>query len=336
VTNIINGAYLDTRLLAASMGGSTIPRENKFYAVPCTVHGVDRNPSAYVYAGRDGRLHAGCFARCAEHKILAGIADRLGITLAELRSKKALTGGTGSSGGNVGQAAALATVDAMIKTAKKTVERQEKAVDVWDEARPLEPGDLADRYLQETRGLDLPGFPETLRLHPGLWHGWSNTTWPALVAAVTDTDGSITGVHRTWLDPATAAKAAVEPQKASLGELKYGAVRLIEVEGSDTLIVAEGIETALAAWELWKKRFSVWAAISVPGLEALIVPPQFKRVLVAADHDSNGAGQKVAKVLAHRLRLEGRQVAIHWPETPDTDWADYLLSQRAARAGGAP
>ena len=32
-------------------------------------------------------------------------------------------------------------------------------------------------------------------------------TWPALIAAVTDLDGTITGVHRTWLDPLGRDKA---------------------------------------------------------------------------------------------------------------------------------
>src|SRR3546814_9653675 len=43
--------------------------------------------------------------------------------------------------------------------------------------------------------------------------------FPALIAAVTDTDGTITGVHRTWLNSATRDKAQVAtPRRAMRSE----------------------------------------------------------------------------------------------------------------------
>jgi hypothetical protein len=39
----------------------------------------------------------------------------------------------------------------------------------------------------------------------------------------------------------------------------------------------------------------------------------------------------------YRLRKEKRQIAIKQPETPDTDWNDFLLAQRSTQgAEGAP
>ena len=47
-----------------------------------------------------------------------------------------------------------------------------------------------------------------LRFHPRCWYRReaddpedARDTWPALIAAVTDKDGAVTGVQRTWLDP---------------------------------------------------------------------------------------------------------------------------------------
>jgi hypothetical protein len=44
-----------------------------------------------------------------------------------------------------------------------------------------------------------------LRFHPRCYYRpdehSSTETWPAMIAAVTDLDGRITGAHRTWLDP---------------------------------------------------------------------------------------------------------------------------------------
>src|SRR3546814_2115253 len=61
----------------------------------------------------------------------------------------------------------------------------------------------AEAYLRArgiTARLDWP----SLRFHPALWYRADRDSvresWPGLLAAVTDADGRITGVHRTWLD----------------------------------------------------------------------------------------------------------------------------------------
>lgn len=57
---------------------------------------------------------------------------------------------------------------------------------------------------------------DPLRFHPHCFYRRSEDdapdtrpAWPAMIAAVTDLEGAITGVHRTWLDPETADKALV-------------------------------------------------------------------------------------------------------------------------------
>src|SRR3546814_12819038 len=49
--------------------------------------------------------------------------------------------------------------------------------------------------------------------------------FPALIAAVTDTDGTITGVHRTWLNSATRDKAQVATPRRAMGDLLGNGVR---------------------------------------------------------------------------------------------------------------
>ncbi|OYV30446.1 MAG: DNA primase, partial [Acidocella sp. 20-61-6] len=75
--------------------------------------------------------------------------------------------------------------------------------------------------------------------------------WPALIAAVTDLSGVITGVHRTWLDPGgfdpiRLGKAPVETPRRALGHLLGHAVRFGLVNGLDVLAAGEGIETMLS------------------------------------------------------------------------------------------
>jgi hypothetical protein len=88
----------------------------------------------------------------------------------------------------------------------------ESARRLFAASRPLA-GTLAERYLQGRSLTDVAALP-ALRFHPRCFYrpeeGAKNLSFPALVAAVTDLCGTVTGVHRTWLDPAGAGKAAVE------------------------------------------------------------------------------------------------------------------------------
>ena len=67
---------------------------------------------------------------------------------------------------------------------------------------------LAETYLRN-RGITALHEDGALRFHPRCYYrpdeDAPTETWPALIARVTDLDGRITGVHRTWLDPSTAA-----------------------------------------------------------------------------------------------------------------------------------
>jgi hypothetical protein len=221
-------------------------------------------------------------------------------------------------------------VEAEIEEAKRAVEVQERIEAIWAKAQPAAKDDPVARYLRDTRGLNPPCIPATIRFSPSLWHGWSSSSCPAMLAQVVDADGIALGLHRTWLTVITGNKATIDPNRAAIGAIKGGSVRLWEVSGSTDLLVAEGLETTLAAAQLAGWKYPAWAAISSSGLLALDVPRHFERVIIAADNDE--AGMKAAHVLAHRLRKRGRRVAIKAPPSVGEDWNDYLLSrQRAAR-----
>ncbi|MGH7084359.1 MAG: DUF7146 domain-containing protein, partial [Acetobacteraceae bacterium] len=112
--------------------------------------------------------------------------------------------------------------------------------------RPI-PGTPAEIYLR-ARGifgrLDWPA----LRFHPAAWYRESpeapRRAWPALLAVVTDCNGTITGLLRTWLDPRCPAKAPIADPRRALGHLLGNGVRFGIV--SDALVAGEGIETVLA------------------------------------------------------------------------------------------
>ena len=147
-------------------------------------------------------------------------------------------------------------------------------------------GTLAESWFRQ-RGIVLPADVSALRFHPRCYYrgATGRETWPALIAAVTDTGGAITGVHRTWLHP-DGGKAPVDQPRRALGALAGNAVRF--GSASDVLTAAEGIETALAL-KMVMPAMPVAAALSSAHLAALVMPSSLRRLYVAVDNDAAGA-----------------------------------------------
>ncbi|MCB1331034.1 MAG: toprim domain-containing protein [Maritimibacter sp.] len=198
------------------------------------------------------------------------------------------------------------------RTIAATREGQAKAV--WRETLPLA-GTLADTYLRSRAITCSP--PKTLRFHPACWH-MSSHRLPAMVGLVEGGGGF--AIHRTWLASDGSGKAAVNPDKAMLGSVAGGAVRL--TIGPGPLVVSEGIETALSlASGLLNGPAHIWAALSASGMAGLKLPPCPHKLIVASDGDSTG--QRVAGKLAERAQTMGWEVSLL--QAPDgLDWNDYL------------
>ena len=125
----------------------------------------------------------------------------------------------------------------------------EAARRLWGMSRPIH-GTLAEGYLY-TRGITDLRSCGCLRFHPHCWYRPDEDdppatpeAFPALIASVRDEDGKLTGVHRTWLDPARSDKAPVVTPPRAMGELLGNGVRFGQ---ADTVMIAgEGIETILS------------------------------------------------------------------------------------------
>jgi putative DNA primase/helicase len=195
-------------------------------------------------------------------------------------------------------------------------------IDVWKATRPVEPGDIVDRYLR-SRSIVLDGFSPSLRTCAEMPHKDEDgrvTRWPALVALVSNPDGSGSTLHRTWLAGDGSGKAPVEPaRKLMPGSVGKGAsVRLSEP--CRRLGIAEGIETALSASILHD--LPVWSAVNSAMLAAWEPPAGTETVVVFGDNDPKFGGQKAAYTLAHRLAVAGLSVSVEIP--PVGDWNDAL------------
>jgi putative DNA primase/helicase len=141
-----------------------------------------------------------------------------------------------------------------------------------------------------------------------------------MVGAVQDRHGGITGICRTWLRPDGSGKAEIEPQKAALGSIATGAVRL--AEAAPRLVLAEGIETGLSVQQV--KCLPVWVVLGASNLEHVALPKIVQEVIIAADNDANGVGQAAAYEAAHRFIAQGRRAWVAIPREQGSDWNDVL------------
>ena len=171
--------------------------------------------------------------------------------------------------------------------------------------RPI-PGTPAESYLRARGITALLDWP-SLRFHPDVWYrahpGAPRQSWPALLAAVTDGAGVITGIQRTWLDRRLAAKAPLTDPRRSLGHLLGNAVRF--GVAADVLAAGEGIETVLALKSVLPALPMV-AALSANHLAALVFTPALVRLYVARDNDA--AGRRAVERLSLRGTAAGFEV----------------------------
>ena len=210
------------------------------------------------------------------------------------------------------------------RTVAEEASRRASAWQLWVSATRLH-GTDGERYLT-ARGVEHVAGAPALRFHPGITHRHAPGRLPALIAGVQGADGRFLGIQRTYIDGPR--KAALDPVRASLGTLAGGAVRLVDPAG-DALLLGEGIESTAAAMKVLEWPGGAWATLGTPGLRAVVLPESVRRVLIAADRDDNGSGQKAAAALARRMQAEGRRVEC-WLPSIHRDFNDELMAMEGA------
>jgi hypothetical protein len=180
-------------------------------------------------------------------------------------------------------------------------------------------GTVAVTYLRE-RGITDARTCTALRFHPHCWYrsddddpaDHARDNWPALICAVTDTAGAITGAHRTWLDLDGRTKAPVSTPRRAMGSLLGNGVRF--GGAGDILAAGEGIETMLSLRSVLPTLPTI-AALSANHLSALCLPKDLRRLYIAQDDDPTG--RSAAEALAQRARNAGIEARLLLPSLGD-------------------
>lgn len=297
-------------------GDVKLSKRGMEYAGLCPFH-KETTPSFTVRPDK-GFYH--CFG-CGAH------GDAIGFLVQHRRMKfaEAMQYLTGQSAVDL-RHPPVAPVEDMQRTAdeeKKRLAKIEKAKKIWHESHPAI-GTLVEKYLQ-SRGITLPP-PVTLRFHPSLYHSISKREFPAMIAAVQNSQNEVKGIHRTFLKPDGSGKAQVESAKMMLGDCYGGHVRF--ARAGEVLAVAEGIETALSVMQV-RPDLPVWASMTLGNLGAPI-PETVKRLIILADADNKdqAAAEKNMRLSASKLALKGRDVRWCFPPA-GMDFNDLLLKKKA-------
>jgi hypothetical protein len=212
--------------------------------------------------------------------------------------------------------------------------KRARARELWLSGKPTLRGTVAEQYFR-ARGIDIaqivhPEKGEIRFLESTEW--WRGAQWdgprkvksgphfPAIVCAVRDRNGAVTGCHLTFLRPDGMAKADVSYPKMMLGQIQGGVIRLTrgllnerleEATRPMLLGLCEGLEDgfsmALAAPEA-----RIWAATSLSNLRHTYADHEgISGVVVAKDNDW-GKPQAQAEFdrAIEALELQGKPVAV--------------------------
>jgi len=180
-------------------------------------------------------------------------------------------------------------------------------------------------YLQ-SRGIDEK--PRDICFHPALGFYQDKKEigkFPAMIGVIRDDRGNGVALHRTYMAVKDGKIRTSKKLMPGVAPLNNVAIRLYD--HGDTLGVAEGIETAASAYELFG--IPTWACINTKILETFIPPEAVKHLVIFGDNDEKFAGQ----FSAYKLAVAASKMT--WLETIEVripsmvgDWNDFLMQKK--------
>jgi hypothetical protein len=200
-------------------------------------------------------------------------------------------------------------------------ERDAAVTRIWESGHPVA-GTLAAVHIR-LRGIKrAPPGPDIARFNletPLRAYGAEarSATRPALLLAIRNTLGDITGLEVTYLRAGGHRADELRLARKHIGRVPAGCAVRVDPTAS-AILVAEGFFTALSASE----RFDLpaWALLSTRNMRAWMAPEGVRSVLIAGDNGEDG--RRSAGALAARLQGQGVETQLAFPEAPHGDWND--------------
>jgi putative DNA primase/helicase len=217
-----------------------------------------------------------------------------------------------------------------------------------DSLTPVQ-GSLGETYLRDERAIDtnLPAIRRVLETvveigwHPSVYfaqtdpseafHELHGRRLGCIVGMMTDpaTGERLGPISRTYLFRGKKVGKAKTLKQAEAEKL--GVVRISLGADAGQLAVAEGIETGLAVLEMGG--VPVWSTGSDSIMRFLPVVDDVDELLIGADNDARGPGERgaserAARMLKSRWLKAGRRAQIFMPRGFKTDFNDVLMQRK--------
>lgn len=215
---------------------------------------------------------------------------------------------------------------------------------LWKNSKDLK-GTLGEVYLSK-RGILPQDHPTSLRFHPQVdYYQKDKVTkkvsligkFPAILCPIKNSEGVLVSLHRIYLsetgDKLFSGESEFDSKKmmSHWKDINGSSIRLYPLKGSTVMGVAEGVETACAAYAV--SRMPVWAGINATLMSQMDIPKEISKVVIWADKDSSKRGEAAAETLAEVLEAKGISVEIYYPFVAlaegekGFDWLDVLNIQ---------
>lgn len=213
--------------------------------------------------------------------------------------------------------------------------------EIWASAHPISPEDSAFAYLRSR--CIMGEIPSSLKALDALRYAqmseeegtWESAFYEGMIAEIVNSDGQRVNLHRTYLKGGR--KAPVKNVKKVLSHDVSGcAIRLGAIREDGVLGLAEGIETALSASELFG--VPVWSVIAAFNFKNFFPPKGVRKLILFADSDANFVGQREAFSAAAELRRRYPELGIEvrFPDAVGCDWNDVLLARVSQERAANP
>jgi putative DNA primase/helicase len=225
---------------------------------------------------------------------------------------------------------AAATAEREAQQRQQWAENARRIAQVWAQCVPLGPGDLVTLYLKRRGFGAVWPLPACLRYHRALpyWNDGAEKlgAYPAMVAPIIAPDGRTVALHRTYLttDGRKADLPTAKKLTGAAGPLAGASIPL-HAPARGVIGVAEGIETALAAW--CASSVPTVAAYCAGNLAAYRWPAGVQRLVIFADNDN--AGREAADTLRARVVRAGLHACVITPTHAGSDWCDVWAARDA-------
>ena len=189
-------------------------------------------------------------------------------------------------------------------------------------------------------------WPGSLRYFGETHHGPLQAKLPAVLACIVTAEGQHIGTHRIFLQktrgrgweklrgvPDATAKMVLGNMWGGFVPIHKGrsGVSMAQMAEGEPVYVTEGIEDAIAV-RMAKPEARIVAAISLPNIGAILLPPAARRLVVVADRDDKAEAQDALERAIAQQQARGLEVSLVMPPPGFKDVNDWLRGQGAGVA----